>query len=170
MKKSGFWLIYLIMLVAQLLLTTYANFSPYVTVALLPVMVLCIPIRVPTLPAMLIAFASGLFVDLLSEGLLGLNALALVPVAFGRYTVIRLIFGRELFAREEDFSVHRSGFGKVATSVVLCTALFLAIYILVDSAGTRPFAFNAIRFAASLVVSTGLSLLVVDLLAPDSRK
>lgn len=170
MKKSGFWLIYLILLVAQLLLSTYANFSPYVMVTLLPVMVLCMPIRMDTLPAMLIAFASGLFVDLFSEGLLGLNALALVPVAYARYSIIRLILGGELFAREEDFSIHRSGFWKVVVAILLSTALFVAVYVWADGAGTRPFLFNAIRFAASLAVSTGLSLLVVDLLAPDSRK
>jgi hypothetical protein len=170
MKKSGFWLIYLILLVAQLLLSTYANFSPYVMVTLLPVMVLCMPIRMDTLPAMLIAFASGLFVDLFSEGLLGLNALALVPVAYARYSIIRLIFGGELFAREEDFSIHRSGFWKVVVAILLSTTLFVAVYVWADGAGTRPFLFNAIRFAASLAVSTGLSLLVVDLLAPDSRK
>lgn len=170
MKKSGFWLIYLLILVAQLLLSTYANFSPYVLVTLLPVMVLCIPIRVGTILTMIIAFASGLSIDLLSEGLLGLNALALVPVAFARNSIIRLIFGGELFAREEDFSVNRSGLGKVVMAILLSTALFVAVYVWADGAGTRPLLFNAIRFAASLVVSTGLSLLVVNLLAPDSRK
>ena len=169
MKKSGFWLIYIILLVAQLLLSTYANFTPYVMVTLLPVMVFCMPIRMDTILAMVIAFASGLSVDLLSEGLLGLNALALVPVAFARNFIIRLIFGRELFAREEDFSIHRNGFWKVLVAIVLSVALFLAIYIWADGAGTRPLLFNAIRFGASLVASTLLSLLVVNLLAPDSR-
>ena len=170
MKKSGFWLVYLFLLVAQLLLSTYANFSPYVIVTLLPVMVLCMPIRVSTYVALVVAFASGLTVDFLSEGLLGLNALALVPVAFARNAIIRLIFGEELFAREEDFSIHRSGFGKVAVAVFLSTALFLVVYVWADGAGTRPFVFNAIRFAASLAVSTALSFLVINLLAPDSRK
>ncbi len=169
MKKSGFWLIYIILLVAQLLLSTYASFTPYVMVTMLPVMVLCMPIRMGTVLAMVIAFATGLSVDLLSEGLLGLNALALVPVAFARNSIIRLIFGGELFAREEDFSIHRNGFWKVLVAIVLSTALFLAVYIWADGAGTRPLLFNAIRFGASLVASTLLSLLVVNLLAPDSR-
>ena len=169
MKKSGFWLIYIILLVAQLLLSTYANFTPYVMVTMLPVMVLCMPIRMGTVLAMVIAFATGLSVDLLSEGLLGLNALALVPVAFARNSIIRLIFGGVLFAREEDFSIHRNGFWKVLVAIVLSTALFLAVYIWADGAGTRPLLFNAIRFGASLVASTLLSLLVVNLLAPDSR-
>ena len=169
MKKSGFWLIYIILLVAQLLLSTYANFTPCVMVTMLPVMVLCMPIRMGTVLAMVIAFATGLSVDLLSEGLLGLNALALVPVAFARNSIIRLIFGGELFAREEDFSIHRNGFWKVLVAIVLSTALFLAVYIWADGAGTRPLLFNAIRFGASLVASTLLSLLVVNLLAPDSR-
>ena len=169
MKKSGFWLIYIILLVAQLLLSTYANFTPYMMVTMLPAMVLCMPIRMGTVLAMVIAFATGLSVDLLSEGLLGLNALALVPVAFARNSIIRLIFGGELFAREEDFSIHRNGFWKVLVAIVLSTALFLAVYIWADGAGTRPLLFNAIRFGASLVASTLLSLLVVNLLAPDSR-
>ena len=169
MKKSGFWLIYIILLVAQLLLSTYANFTPYVMVTMLPVMVLCMPIRMGTVLAMVIAFATGLSVDLLSEGLLGLNALALVPVAFARNSIIRLIFGGELFAREEDFSIHRNGFWKVLVAIMLSTALFLAVYSWADGAGTRPLLFNAIRFGASLVASTLLSLLVVNLLAPDSR-
>ena len=170
MKKSGFWLIYIILLVAQLLLSTYANFTPYVMVTMLPVMVLCMPIRMGTVLAMVIAFATGLSVDLLSEGLLGLNALALVPVAFARNSIIRLIFGGVLFAREEDFSIHRNGFWKVLVAIVLSTALFLAVYIWADGAGMRPFWFNFARWAASLAAGTALSLIVVPALAPDTRK
>lgn len=170
MKRPGFWLIFLLLLIAQLLLSTYANFSPYVVISLLPVMILCIPIRVSTYITLLVAFVSGLAVDFLSEGLLGLNALALVPVALARVSIIRLIFGEELLARKEDFSVKRSGLGKVIVAILLSVAVFMAVYVWVDAAGTRPLLFNFLRFAASLAVSSVLSILVIDLLAPDSRK
>ena len=104
MRSSEFWLVYVLLLLAQLILGNYFTLSPYLMLSVLPVMVLCIPIRVGSVGAMIIAFVSGLIVDLLSEGVLGLNALALVPVAWLRNPVISLVFGGELFARKEDFS------------------------------------------------------------------
>lgn len=170
MRKMGFFAVYVILVVAQLLLSNYFHLTQYILLTILPVMVLCIPLKVPTSLSMLIAFATGLVVDLLSEGLLGLNALALVPVAFARKEMVRLIFGEELLSRGEDFSVRRSGLGSVLLAITLAQAIFLIIYIWADSAGTRPFWFNFVRFLCSLVAGVLVSLLVVDTLAPDSRK
>ena len=170
MRKPGFWLAYVLLLLAQLLLSNYCTFTPYVMLTILPVMVLCIPIRVGSVGAMLIAFATGLAVDLLSEGLLGLNALALVPVAFLRNPVIRLVFGGDLFARKEDFSPRRNGLGKVIMALAIVLAVFVAIYIWADGAGVRPFWFNAARFFASTAASFVLCILCLGSLAPDTRK
>lgn len=170
MRNAGFFAVYVIMLVAQLLLTNYFHFTPYIMLSILPVMVLCIPLKISTIAAMLIAFVSGLAVDLLSEGLLGLNALALVPVALCRKEMIRLIFGEELISRGEDFSVKRSGLGQVLLAIAIAQGMFLAVYIWADSAGTRPFWFNFLRFFLSLISGMLVSLLIVDTLAPDSRK
>jgi len=133
-------------------------------------MVLCISIRVGCVGAMLIAFATGLSVDFLSEGMIGLNALALVPVAYFRNGIIRLVFGNELFARSEDFSVQRNGFGKTMLALLLAYSLFLMVYVWIDSAGVRPLLFNAIRFTVSLGASLLVSLLTLGLLAPDPRR
>ena len=170
MRRSEFFLVYALLTVVQMLLCNYFHLSAYVMLSILPVMVLCLPTRVSTFWALCIAFVTGLVVDLLSEGVLGLNILALVPVAFVRNGVIRLIFGDELFARKEDFSVRKNGFGKVALAIFLVQALFLAISIWADGAGTRPFTFNAIRFGASLLAGWVVSLLLIDVLAPDTRK
>ena len=170
MRKAGFYFVFFLLAVVQMLICNYLNLSPYLMLSILPVMILCVPLRLPSFWTMILAFVTGLAVDLLSEGLLGLNALALVPVAFVRKEVIRLIFGDELFARKEDFSVRKNGFGKVAVAIFLVQALFLAIYIWADGAGTRPLAFNAIRFGVSLVAGWAISLLIIDILAPDTRK
>ena len=170
MRKPVFWLIYVLLVIAQLLLTNYLRVSPYLMLTILPVMVLCISIRTGTLGAMLIAFVTGLAVDFLSDGLPGLNALALVPVAYCRNGIIRLVFGTEVFAREEDFSVQKNGFGKVFQALLIAQVIFLVIYIWVDGAGMRPFSFNAIRFAVSLVAGILISLPTLGLLAPDSRR
>lgn len=170
MRRNVFWLNYILLVIVQLLLTNYLRISPYLMLSILPILVLCISIRIETVGTMFIAFATGLAVDLLSEGLLGINALALVPVAFFRNAIIRLIFGTELFARSEDFSVKRNGFGKLVLALTLGQILFLLVYIWVDSAGMRPFSFNAIRFAVSLAGGILVSMLTLGLLAPDPRR
>ena len=170
MRKGDFYLAYGLLTLAQMFLCNYLHVSPYLTLSILPVMVLCIPLRVPTFWAMVLAFLTGLSVDLLAEGVLGLNVLALVPVAFARKEIIRLIFGGELFARKEDFSIRKNGFGQVAVAVFLVQALFLAVYVWADGAGTRPFSFNVLRFGVSLAGGVLVSLLIIDLLAPDTRK
>lgn len=168
--KRGFWIAYILLLVAQLLLSNYFHVTPYIFLTILPVMVLCIPIRVGTVWAMFIACLSGLTVDFLSEGVIGLNALSLIPVAYARNGIIGLIFGPELFARKEDFSVGRCGFGKVAMALFLSLLIFLVIYIWADGAGTRPLWFNGLRLGASLAASFVVSLLTLGALAPDPRK
>lgn len=170
MKKPIFWLIYVLLVIAQLLLTHFLRVSPYLTLCILPVMVLCIPIRVNTAVAMVIAFVTGLIVDLVGEGVLGLNTLALVPVGFFRNQIIQLVFGSEVFARGEDFSARRNGVGKVALAALIAEAIFFLLFIWVDGAGTRPFGFNLLRFVCSLGGSMLLAMLTLDLLAPDPRR
>lgn len=170
MRKKTFWIAYIFLLLVQLIISNYFRFTPYIMLSILPVMVLCISTRLDTLWTMLIAFATGMTVDLLSEGLLGLNALALVPVAFFRNPIIQLIFGKEIFARKEDFTLRSSGFAQVGLALLLVQALFLVLYIWADGAGMRPFSFNLYRFLASLGAGFLLSLLTLNVLVTDSRE
>lgn len=170
MRRPIFWLNYVLLVIAQLLLSNFLRVSPYMMVTILPLMVLCISIRVGTVGAMFIAAATGLTVDFLTEGLIGINTISLVPVAFLRNGIIRLVFGNELFARGEDFSPNRNGFSKTVLALFLAQSLFLLIYIWIDSAGMRPLSFNALRFAVSLVTGMLVSLMCLGLMAPDPRR
>ena len=170
MKRNEFWKAYVLLLIAQLIISNYFRFTPFVMLSILPVMILCVPVRVNRFVLLLLAFASGLLIDWLSEGLLGLNALALVPVAYARNSVLRVVFGNELIARKEDFTVNSNGLASVTMAIVMVQALFLIIYIWVDSAGTRTFLFNFDRFMASLVVGVLVSLLTLNVLATETQR
>jgi hypothetical protein len=58
----------------------------------------------------------------------------------------------------------------VAAALFLSLLIFLVIYIWADGAGTRPLWFNGLRLLASLGASFLLSLLTLNVLAPDPRK
>jgi rod shape-determining protein MreD len=158
------------MVVVQILICNYFHLSAYIMLSILPVIILCLPTKIGTVPAMLIAFATGLAVDALSEGMLGINTLSLVPVAFIRKSMINLIFGNELFERKDNISIRKFGYGKVSFAILVVQSVFLLIYIYADGAGTRPLLFNAIRFFLSLLSGYLLSLLIVDIIASDDRK
>ncbi len=161
--------VFVLLLLAQVLLSNYFRVSPYLTISLLPVMILCFPIRVPTVGTLLAAFAMGLLVDFLTEGVLGLNALALLPVAILQKSILQLVFGNEIFARNEDFSIQRNGWERLLLALFIVLAVYLAIYVWADSAGTRTFLFNLTRWGVSLLGSFLFSLPVLNILARDSR-
>ena len=167
MRHAGFTVKYLLLLAAQVLLWNFCNFTPLLVIALLPVMILGLPLKCSTPMSMLIAFVSGFAVDFLVGGPLGLSCLALVPVAFLRRIVLSAVFGSELFARGEEISTGRLGWSKMLLAAVLLNAVFLLIYIIADSAGTVPFWAMTVKFIASLALNSALALPVANLLCPD---
>lgn len=169
MKNPGFTLKFLLLTLAQILLWNYFNFTQFLMVAFLPALILCLPIRRGAVYAMVIAFATGFAADFFSSGMLGLTSAALVPVALARRGIISLVCGEEVFARGENITIRRQGLPKMALAILIETAIFLAIYIWADGAGTRPLWFNLVKFGASLIAGTLVSLFAANILDSEIR-
>lgn len=168
--SQHFGILYTLLVIGQAVLCNYAALGPYVTLSMLPAMVLCIPTSMSTVTCMLIAFVSGLSVDWMSEGILGLNAAAIVPVSLLRNWIIKIFMGEDLITRGDRFTFKKNGAGKISAAAVFVVAIFLAIYIFLDGAGTRPTWFNMTRFGVSLICNLLLSYAVINILSPDDRK
>ena len=167
---QNFGLLYGLLLICQVLLCNYFQFTPYAMLTILPAMILCVPLTVSTIGCMILAFGSGLAVDMIAEGVIGLNASVLVPVALLRKPFIRLYFGEDLITRKDSFSLRKYGMTKVSAAILSCLAVFLVIYIFLDGAGTKPLWFNLTRGGITLACSYLVSLIVVNTLTPDDRK
>lgn len=168
--KNRFVLTYVLLVIAQMLLCNYFHFTPYIMLTILPIMVFCIPTRVSVFWTLIIAFVTGLAVDYFAEGIIGLNAAALLPVAILRRTLIEAIFGPEPFEQKENITVKKYGLAKVSLAIFIITAIFLLIYNIADCAGTRPFIFILAKVCLSLLASYILSLLAINLLSYDDRR
>lgn len=166
---QNFNIMYILLVIAQLLICNYLHLSALVTVSILPVMTLCLPLSVKTIPALFIAFFTGLATDALADSTLGLNIVALVPVATTRFTVIRLIFGEDTINRNEDISIKKNGIVKISVAILIAQAVFFIIYIWADGAGTRPLWFNLARFAVSMAASYIIALITAHLLTSPSK-
>ena len=171
MKTSqNFGLLYVLLIICQVVMCNYTDLGPYIMLTMLPAMVLCIPTGISTAVCMIIAFASGLTVDWLSEGLLGLNAAALTAVALVRKGLIRIFMGEDIINRNDSFSIRKNGIGKVSLALLTSTTVFLALHIFLDGAGTRPLWFCMARFGVSLLCNWLLGIIVINILTPDDRK
>ena len=168
--NQNFGVLYVLLVLAQIIMCNYTSLGPYVMLSMLPAMALCIPTKIRTHTCMLIAFASGLAVDWLSEGLLGLNAAALLPAALARKGLIRIFLGEDIINRNDSFSIRRNGISKVSFALTCSIVIFLAVHIFLDGAGTRSFSFCMTRFGVSFVLNWILGLLIVNILTPDDRK
>ena len=171
MKVSQhFGILYSLLLIGQIVLCNYAALGPYVMLTMLPAMIMCLPTTFRTSTCMLVAFACGLCVDWLSEGLIGLNAAAAVPVGLFRNGIIKIFLGEDLITRGDRFSFKKNGFSKIMVAMLTATVIYLGVYIVLDGAGSRPAAFNLIRLGVSTACCLILSIVVTNILSPDDRK
>ncbi len=170
MKTQNFGLLFFMMVLGQMVLCNFAGFSPFITLTMLPAMIVCVPLTVSTPLCLLLAFATGLSVDWLSEGLIGINAASLVPVALMRKPLIRFFLGEDLITRSDSFSFRKNGIGKISLVLIVSLLIFLGIYVFLDGAGTRPTWFNLTRMGLSLLCNYVLALIVTNILTVDDRR
>ena len=170
MKNPTFGIAYILLVIVQMVICNYFHLSPYLVISILPAMVLCIPLTISTNLCMLTALITGLSVDWLAEGLIGINASALIPVAYARKTLIRVFLGEDLISRKDTFSFRKNGIGKILMALLISYALFFAVYIFLDGAGVRPFMFNLTRFVLSMLCSLIPGLLVTGSLTKEERR
>ncbi len=172
MVKTGtkFIATWIILAVCQIVICDCISLGPMVTVTLLPVLVMFLPLHARTEVTMLIAFTAAFAVDWLSDGVLGLNMTALVPVALLQKPLVRLFIGEDTVVRAEALSVAKSGWPRMFALVTVATAVFLLIYVILDGAGERPFWFSATRFGCSLAASLPLAAILIHIFSRGNTR
>ena len=167
--NQNFTVTYILLAVAQMVICNYCRISPFIYVTILPAMVLALPLKINTAWSMAIAFVTGLAVDFLSEGIIGLNTLSLVPVAFIRHPLLQMVLGDESYGKGTPFSSRTTGIRKILIAATVAYAVFIAVYVTADGSGVRPLWFNTVRFVTSLICDSALALLVIHVLTPNDR-
>lgn len=160
MRQSSYFIVYLLLCIVQALFDNFFLFSQYVVLSILPVLIMSLPPRHGTPFAIIVAFLTGALVDFIGTGTLGLTSMALMPVALMRMPILRLISEDDYaFYRNDPPATHQS-----TSEALLCSIfayiIYFAVFIPVESAGTRPFWFDALRFLISCTVSLLLGFLL----------
>ena len=160
MSKLTDILFFVLVFMLQVILTDYLHLGPYVYLCLIPFLILNIPFsRRPQL-VLVAAFGIGLSLDLLADGVAGLNAAAAVAAAASRQLLYRSLVNRDRQDQTEVPVPAVIGMGKYLKYAVAVTLVYMTVYVLFDCVSYRPVGFILLKIVASTVLSTGLGLLL----------
>lgn len=160
MKRPDNILFFVLVFLLQLVISDYVHPGPYVFLTLVPFLILNIPLSRSPHTVMLIAFALGLGVDVLSDGVTGLNAFAAVLAAAPRRFFYRLLVNADRQDKTEVPRLSDVGPGKYIKYLAALTFLYVAAYVALDCISFRPVGFVLVKFAASFAASLLLGLLL----------
>lgn len=160
MKKPADLIFFALVFLLQLIVSDYLHLGPWISICLIPFLILHISLSRSPHAVMLIAFALGLGLDVLSDGVPGLNAFAAVTAAAPRKLFYRFFVNSDRQDKTEVPLLKEIGFVKYLKYLVSVTAVYTAAYTLLDCVSFRPVQFIFVKFAASTLVSTLVSLLL----------
>ena len=147
---------FVLLMALQLLVLNYVYLGGYVMPMLYVLFILMLPTDTPRILMLLIAFGTGLLVDVMNN-MLGFHALACTVVA-----MLRILFADRILTRGEPTTVSTPSIYSVSPQyfvsyLLILLAIFYLIFFTVELFGFRNF--------GTVLLTTILSTLVTALLA-----
>ncbi len=151
---------FILLILIQFLLNDYINVGQYLMLTVIPLMILSLPQKWSATAVMTAGFALALLADMMSDGVLGLNAAAATLLGLSRNFLFDATIGNENSDLPVPASPQSVGTGKYSVYLLLAVALYLLVYILLDGIGARPFGFFLMRLVCSVAADFCLSLFI----------
>lgn len=131
LKISQHIMRFLILILLQVMVLNHIQFSGYINPYIYILFVLMLPVETPKWLLLVIAFATGLTIDMFSSSG-GIHAAASVVVAFARPGVLRLIAPRDGYESETRLTPGAMGFKWFITYVSILVTLHHITYFYVE--------------------------------------
>ncbi len=148
---------FVLLMAMQLLVLNYVYLGGYVMPMLYVLFILMLPTGMKRVPLLLIAFVTGLLVDIAS-GVLGFHTLACTVVA-----MLRILFADRILTRGEPVVVQRPSVRSVTPQyyvsyLLLMLAAFYLVFFIAEIFGFRGFGGVLGATVCSTLVTTMLAL------------
>ena len=140
----------------QILIDEFINIWPLFHIFVFPFFIISLPISINRSLYLILAMLFGLTVDMFVDGVLGLNALAGLVVAYFRMPILRLQFARSLIEGMNRVSILEAGLLKYILFNLILYIIFILVYTLLDTLYSASF----IVAIFWLFVNTILSLFI----------
>ncbi len=157
------------LIVLQILLLNYVNFGGYVIPFVYILAVLMLPTRVGNIPLLLIAFASGVLVDVFCN-IPGFHAFCCTLMAF-----VRILVGNRMLTRGDPDviidvpSVRTVPFQPFALYLLVMTAVYCIAYCLLEAFSFSNFWITLLAMLLD-IAGTWVLMMLCQLLISSSKK
>lgn len=150
-----------LLIICQILLSEYVNIWPLLYLAIFPQFIILLPPAMNRSLYMLVAFTLGMAIDIFADGIPGLNASALVAMAYSRPLVLKLVLSRGTIENSDNLPLlPRSVEPQKLTMLnIILLAIFFTVYILLDSAGSFTFWYTFLKIAVCIIANTIISVI-----------
>lgn len=170
MKDSwGRYMFYAALLIIQIVLSGYVNVGPYIYLCCIPLIVIYLPLYQQTSMSMLIAFGCGLIIDILCDGIVGLNAAAAVALAAVRRPLFAAFFTKDNLNRAVIPTIRESGVARHVNFILSSLLVYFLVYICLDSVGMESLQTTLLRLLLSVAANLVL-VLAIDYFMFNSRR
>lgn len=143
--------------VFQLIINNFINPGPWLFISLIPFAISLIPRRLHINATMAICFAIGLSLDILSRGVIGVNAAAATALAVLREPYYKAFINRDRQDVEQNPGIRQSGLSKYLPYISAATLSYMLIYCFAESSDIGDIFFFMIQFFLSSLLSIILS-------------
>lgn len=147
MNYSRYIIIFILLISFQAMFNGCLAFIPLICISILPAALVMLPHSLPAVPYMLIAFVCGIMVDVLSDGVIGLNAAAYTAIAYFRKPVLAIVQGKSRFFENLIFY-----------------SIFFLVYLGLDGILSYSSSIILLRFVLNVVMNSIFALIVRNLL------
>ena len=150
-----------IIIFCQILLSEYVNIWPILYIAIFPLFIILLPANLNRTLYMIIAFLLGLCVDITADGVIGLNAAALVAMAYFRDFALKLTLSKGNLESAENLPISTKTveIPKLITINLIMLAIFFTVYVLLDSAASFSPLYTILKITLCTAVNCIINLL-----------
>ncbi len=146
-----------LVIVFQLIINNFINPGPYLFISLMPFAISLIPRSLHINVTMLVCFSLGLTVDVLSRGVIGVNAATATALAVFRGPIYKAFVNSDRQDKSQNPGIRQCGLSKFLLYITAATLAYMFIYCAVESMGVRDIFFFLPQFLLSSLLSIILS-------------
>jgi rod shape-determining protein MreD len=153
-------IIYAVVILIQVIMNNYVNLGPMVYICLVPLLVIYLPLDQKNYLTLFIAFGLGLLIDILSDGVLGLNAGAATLVALVYKPLFYPIFQKNNYSKKYILPIRESGLWHHVLYLLIILAIYFLFYIAFDGLAKTTLLVSLIRYLVNILVNLAIALAI----------
>jgi hypothetical protein len=153
-------IIYAVVILLQIIINNYVYLGPMVYICLIPLLVMYLPLDQKPYISLIIAFGLGLIIDILSDGVLGLNAGAATLLALVYKPLFYPVFQKNNYSKKFIPAIRESNIWHHVLYLLIIIAIYFLFYIAFDGLATTTLIVSLARYLVNVAVNLVLAVVV----------